>query len=92
MDPRDSRDYADRVRLAAALVEKEALRAIAIHGPMRSGHEGKAVIEEELDELWEAVKKYPGHDLDQWRKEAKHVGAMAVRFLADLCRLEEVDA
>ena len=45
---------------------------------------GKAVIEEELNELWEEVKKYPsGNDTDLLI-EAIHVGAMAVRFIADV--------
>jgi hypothetical protein len=57
---------------------------MAVHGPMRSGHEGKAVIEEELDELWEEIKRYPKHDPAKWRKEAIHLGAMALRFLVDL--------
>lgn len=77
----------EAVHEAARLIEQEALRAISIHGPMRSGHEGKAVIEEELDELWEAIKRYPHHDPAEWRKEATHLGAMAVRFLADVCNL-----
>ena len=51
--------------------------------PMNSSHEGYAIILEELDELWEAIKK------DQCSKdlkdEAKQVGAMALRFLIDCC-------
>ena len=81
----------DRVRLAALLIEEEARRAMAVHGPMRSGHEGHSVIEEESDELWEEIKKYPGHDPAKWRKEAIHLGAMALRFLVDLGLVIDVD-
>jgi len=50
-----------------------------------SAHEGYAVILEELDELWEAVKlnqNTPGRE-EKMRTEAIQVGAMALRFLVD---------
>ena len=52
----------------------------------KSPHEGYAIIKEELDELWDEVKKQ--HDLrtnKQMYKEAKQVAAMALRFMIDLC-------
>jgi len=49
--------------------------------PIQSAHEGYAVIKEELDELWDAVKK---DDLESAELEARHVAAMAIRFLLDL--------
>lgn len=62
-------------------------RAVTTHDPMRSGHEGYAVILEELDELWGHVKA------DYWtspeaRAEAIQVAAMAVRFVLDLIDTE----
>jgi phage tail protein X len=74
----------DDIRMAALLVEQEARRAMQLHGPMRSGHEGHSVILEELDELWGEIKRYPKHDPAKWRKEAIHLGAMALRFLVDM--------
>lgn len=63
----------------------EALeKAEAKHAPMRGPHEGYAVILEELDELWDEVKRQP-IDPAAMRKEALHVGAMAARFLKDVC-------
>jgi hypothetical protein len=64
-------------------VAKECRFAAKRHPPMRSGHEGYAIIKEELDELWEAVKKdAPPEEL---YKEAHQVAATAIRFMADVC-------
>lgn len=61
----------------------ECLRATSLHGPFNSGHEGYAVILEELDELWEAIKnKNP--NTPALYKEAIQVGAMAIRFIVDI--------
>jgi hypothetical protein len=60
-----------------------------------SAHEGYAVILEELDELWDAVRM--GRDeIDEkgrtrkqaLQDEAIQVGAMAIRFLVDICEEE----
>jgi hypothetical protein len=74
-----------RITKAAAAIEIEALRAAGTYPKFNSGHEGWAVIKEELDELWREVRKYPNAVPDELRHEAIHVGAMAVRFIADLC-------
>lgn len=51
--------------------------------PFSSAHEGYAVILEELDELWEAIKdKNIGED--EMTEEAIQVAAMAIRFLLDV--------
>ena len=75
------------IRIACRMIEREALRAINKFPALNSGHEGKAVIEEELDELWEEVKKYPNADSAYMAREAIQVGAMAARFIADICPL-----
>ncbi len=46
-----------------------------------SGHEGYAVIKEELEELWDAVKQ---DDSTQARREVVQIAAMALRYLTDL--------
>ena len=46
-----------------------------------SGHEGYAVLKEELEELWEAVRR---DDVLAQRSEAVQIAAMALRFLTDL--------
>lgn len=58
-------------------------RATKIHGRFNSAHEGYAVILEELDELWDEVKKRE-HDYKKMYNEAKQVAAMAIRFMDDL--------
>lgn len=63
-------------------IAEEVRSAESKFPPFNSGHEGYAVIKEELDELWEEIKnnKRPG-TYDRQRKEAIQVGAMAVRYL-----------
>ena len=56
-----------------------------------SAHEGYAVLQEEVDELWEAVKlnqkRHPERG-ELIQKEAIQVAAMAIRFLHDVCMEE----
>lgn len=48
-------------------------------------HEGYAVILEELEELWNEVKKNQKvYDLKNQRKEAIQCAAMCIRFAAEL--------
>lgn len=58
-------------------------KAIAKHTPMNSPHEGYAVLLEEVDELWEEVKKQSCGYGPEAVKEALHVAAMAIRFIID---------
>ena len=53
-----------------------------------SPHEGKAVIEEELDELWELVKANKG-DTPEAMHEASQIAAMAARYVLDLGVIEQ---
>ena len=67
-------------------VRKELMAAMGKFPPFNSGHEGYAIIKEELDELWEEVKKKqstPGR-AEAMYKEALQVAAMALRFMVDL--------
>lgn len=52
-------------------------------GKQNSPHEGWAVLQEEVDELWDDVKGDAPRA--QMRKEAVQIAAMAVRFIEDLC-------
>lgn len=70
-----------RVDIALDQVRDELLAAIERFSPIASAHEGKAVIEEELDELWADIKE--GRPAEAWQ-EAIQVAAMAVRFVVDL--------
>lgn len=61
-------------------IGRELHHATKKHGPFNSGHEGWAVIQEEVDELWEAVKR---NSTNSANREAVQVAAMAVRFILD---------
>ena len=64
-----------------ALVKEEYQRARAKHAPLNSGHEGYAVILEELDELWDAVR---ADNFDHAKDEAIQVAAMALAFILEV--------
>lgn len=69
----------------------EYKRASSLHPALNSSHEGYAVIKEELDELWEEVrKKREKRSGIRMAKEATQVGAMAMRFILDLCLVRNV--
>jgi hypothetical protein len=66
---------------------EEMAHASTLFPAFNSGHEGYAVLLEEVDELWEAVKlnkKRHPERYDLMRKECIQVGAMALRFLHDM--------
>lgn len=73
------------VEEAVGLVRAELTRSRDLYPGFHSNHEGYAVIREELDELWDAVKASKATCADSvLRKEAVQVAAMALRFLVDL--------
>lgn len=80
----------DQLRTVVDLVHKECRRAFASHSPFASAHEGYSVILEELDELWEEVKKRRNvRSNSKMLTEAIQVSAMCVRFIHDLKLLEK---
>ena len=51
-----------------------------------SAHEGYALILEEVDELWDEVKKkIKKQDKSKMRDEAIDIAAVAIRFIEDFC-------
>jgi len=71
------------VGLREVLVEvrSEVYAMMREHGDFKSCHEGYAVILEELDELWDEVKRPPeSRDLQRLRSEALNVAASAAKF------------
>lgn len=87
-------DPADKKALAAADWEKrrpqvlkaldevftEVKRSLDKHGGFRSGHEGWAVLQEEVDELWDEIKADNSGGIEA-RNEAKQVAAMGVKYM-----------
>lgn len=64
-------------------VHFEVGRASKLFPPFNSAHEGYGVLKEEVDELWDEIKKKKP-DTENLRKEAIQVAAMAVRFVLDV--------
>lgn len=72
--------------IAAFLALHEYERAARKFTPMHSAHEGYATILEELDEMWDEIKR---NHLQRTQEEAIQVAAMGIRFLVDVCRVGE---
>lgn len=71
---------------ATKLIYDETIRAAKLHKKFNSPHEGYAIIKEELDELWDAIRKTKNQNErnEAMKKEAIQTGAMCLRFLMDL--------
>lgn len=72
-----------RLTIALEMVRDEYLKARQKHGVMNSGHEGYAVIKEELEELWDLVKRDEANSIDAY-DEAKQVAAMGIAFMLEV--------
>lgn len=84
-EPTPSTVSLDAIDYACGEVERELRRAITLFGPFRCGHEGWAVIREEVDELWDEIKNNKREDhVARQRKEAIQIAAMALRYVVDL--------
>jgi hypothetical protein len=76
-----------RIDTVLSGIKAEVLKAYAKHAPMHSAHEGYAVLQEEVDELWDEIKADRGVQ-QSGLQEAIQVGAMAVRYMVDLFNWE----
>ena len=64
---------------------EELKTAIETHSLFTSPHHGYAIILEELDELWDEVKKKNSiRDVKNMRAEAVQVAAMAIKFIMSM--------
>lgn len=71
----------DKLGHIMAIIRTEYERAAKKHpGKNESRHHGFAVLKEEVDELWDAVKT---DNIEEGRTEAVQVAAMAIRFLME---------
>lgn len=64
-------------------ITEELDRAMMKFPTFNSCHEGYAVLLEEVDELWDAIKT-KGEGSPEVEEEAIQVAAMAIRFLHDV--------
>lgn len=80
-------DYQETVKE----VLTETLRAKTLFPiDFHNHHEGYAVILEELDELWDEIKRNQrNYDLVNQRKEAIQCAAMCVRFATELFQIKK---
>ena len=72
-----------RVGTVCEEVDAETLRAMDLHASMNSAHEAYAVIQEEVEEFWEEVKKKEPSP-DSMATKLRQVAAMCVRAIVDL--------
>lgn len=82
----DNYKYQDRLSKALQEIEAEVKRAkLLFPTDFHNQHEAYAVILEEVDELWEEIKKnQKKYDLPAQRKEATQAAAMLTRLLVEL--------
>lgn len=75
------------ISFALTDVAQELQRVRLTKAPFHSCHEGYAVLQEEVEELWAEVKKRGSiRSRELMRAEAIQVAAMAVKFITDLCQ------
>ena len=75
------------------LTALELARARAKFGPINSGHEGYAVIREELEEFFDLCREWKGENWGPLAlKELIQIAAMAQRTAEDLGCLESEDS
>lgn len=78
--------YQQKLSLAITEIEAEVERAkLLFPTHFHNQHEAYAVILEEIDELWEEIKKnHKNYDLKAQRKEATQAAAMLARLMVEL--------
>lgn len=76
----------EKLNMVTSDIIKEVLRAKTLFpNNFVNQHEAYAVILEEVDELWDEIKKnQKNYDIDAQRKEATQAAAMLVRLLVEL--------
>ena len=81
---------ADNMESAIKEVMDELIVAMEKHPSMRSPHEGFAILNEEVDELWDEIRRPQDiHDRERMREECVQVAAMAIRFMVDLTEVRK---
>lgn len=82
----DSEEYARRAEIAMREIGDELVSAKSkFRNNFVNQHEAYAVLLEEVEELWDEIKKnQKNYDLPAQRKEAKQAAAMLVRLMVEL--------
>lgn len=84
MTQKEKDEVEQRITQVVSMIHVEVLAAMEKHPKFPTAHHGHSVIREELEELWEHVRKDTGQ-LGPAKREAIQVAAMAVRYILDLC-------
>jgi NTP pyrophosphatase (non-canonical NTP hydrolase) len=67
------------------LVKRESLLARKKHGPVHSLHEGYGLLLEEIDELWEEIRKKPkNRNTKNLKNELVQIASLCLRMHDDL--------
>ena len=74
----------DTLKSLLAEIADEYRSAASKFPPFRSPHEGYAILLEEVDELWDEVRR-KGVTRAELKAEALQVAAMGLRFMIDCC-------
>jgi hypothetical protein len=74
------------------LIKFELKKASLKYLPFHSTHEGFAILKEEVDELWDAIRLKASNKnrIPNTFEESLHVAAMIVRFIYDLIPTENI--
>lgn len=75
------RQFADRIAPIQIDILEEIVRGQLLHGDVLSLREGWGILQEEMDELWDAIK---ANDEDAVSEESVHVAAVALRIVLDV--------
>lgn len=81
----------EKLKIILEEIEEEFRRASKLHAKMNTPHEGFAILNEEVDELWDGVRRkeiFNGRN-NRLHEECVQVGAMAIRFLHDTVNYPE---
>lgn len=81
-----TKEYQQKLDGVLILIESEVKRAKGLFPDhFVNQHEAYAVLLEEVDELWDEIKKnQKNYDLAAQQKEAKQAAAMLVRLMVEL--------
>ncbi len=80
--------YEGKIATVVDEVVSELERATLLHVPMFGASAGYAVLQKEVEELWEEVKDSE-QSKERMKKEAIQIAAMAMRFILDCCGNED---
>jgi NTP pyrophosphatase (non-canonical NTP hydrolase) len=75
--------------IALNKINEEFIKAEKKHPPFTSAHEGYGVLMEEVEELFEEIRKREeNRDYEAMAEEAAHVAAVAMRLIVHVCLTE----